>query len=508
MSDTINKSRIAKNAIFLYLRMFAIMLVTLYTSRVVLNALGVEDYGIYNVVAGSVALFGFMNSAMSMATQRFLNFYMAKNDSGLLRRVFSMSLNLHIVIAVAIAVVAETFCLWLLNTQLNIPTDRIDAARYVFHFAVISFCISVIQVPYNAFIVAHEKMNIYALISIVEVLLKLGVAYMLLVVSMDKLSLYGILLAGVSLLVFLTYFSANRYFFKESKYMLLWDKGLFKEMAGFSGWNIFGQVSQVATTQGVNMVANVFCGVVVNASMGITNQVNGAMSQFTQNFQAAFRPQIIKSYSVGDIKGMHDLVYQASKFSFFLLYAISVPILFNIEFILDLWLGVVPEYSAAFCKLLIWYSYMETMGMPLVISIMATGRNRNYQLFVSVAIALNLVLSYLFLLEGFSPEIIFYVKILIAFFVLAIRLCFAKKQVNFSSLLFAKKAMVPVVSVIICVSFVQYLLSPFVDNTLLMRICLTILLEIIILFFMWMLGLTKSERYSVSSKIILKLKRK
>ena len=506
MGDMINKSRIAKNAIFLYIRMFAIMLVTLYTSRVVLNALGVEDYGVYNVVAGAVTLFGFMNSAMSMATQRFFNFYMAKNDNELLCRVFSMSLNLHIIIAVIVAVIAETFCLWLLNTQLNIPADRIDVARYVFHFAVISFCISVIQVPYNAVIVAHEKMDVYALISIVEVLLKLGVAYMLTVMSMDKLILYGILLAGVSLLIFFAYFSADRYFFKESRYRLLWDTNLFKEIAGFSGWNIFGQVSQVATTQGVNMVANVFCGVIVNASMGITNQVNGAMAQFTNNFQAAFRPQIIKSYSVGNIKSMQELVYQSSKFSFFLLYAISVPILFNIDFILDLWLGVVPEYSAVFCKLLIWYSYMETMGMPLVISIMATGRNRNYQLIVSVAIALNLVLSYLFLFKGFSPEVIFYVKILIAFFVLAIRLWFAKKQVNFSSFLFGTKVIRPVILVIVCVSCVQYWFSSFVP-TLLMRISLTIILEIVLISSIWLLGVTKSEKQSVLSKVVLKIKR-
>lgn len=506
MAQVIDKSRIAKNTMFLYARMFVIMLVSLYTSRVVLQALGVEDYGVYNVVAGSVALFGFMNSAMSMATQRFLNFYMVKGDAGLLRKVFAMSLNIHVVIAVVVVLLTETVGLWILNTQLNIPPERMIAARWVFHFSVLTFCLSVVQVPFNSAILAHERMNVYAVISIVEVFLKLGCVFFLLNVAMDKLILYGGLLCAVSLSIFLVYLSFSWRSFQECRYRWCWDRTLFKEIAGFSGWNIFGQVAQVLTTQGVNMVANVFCGVVVNASIGITNQVSAAMSQFTHNFQTAFRPQIVKSYSTGDVTGMQKLTYQASKFSFYLLYLVSVPIIFNIDAILDLWLDVVPEYSAAFCELLIWYSYLEVMGMPLVISIMATGRNRNYQLAVSVVIGLNFLFSWLFLKLGFSPEVIFYVKIALALLTLCVRMFYAQKQAGFSILFFVRFVLLPVSAVAGCVSLLQVGLRGFVD-TWAERILVTVAMETVLVLVIWLAGLSKTERQSLRTLCHTKLKR-
>lgn len=505
MAQVIDKSRIAKNTIFLYIRMFVIMLVTLYTSRVILKTLGVEDYGVYNVVAGSVALFGFMNSAMSMATQRFLNFYMVKGDASILRRVFAMSLNIHAIIAVLVVILCETLGLWILNTQLNIPPDRMVAARWVYQFAIITFCISIIQVPFNSAILAHEKMNIYAVVSIIEVFLKLGVVFILLAVAVDKLVLYGFLLSIVGLAIFIVYMSISCHLFKECRYKLCWDKKLFKEIAGFSGWNIFGQVAQILTTQGVNMVANVFCGVIVNASIGITNQVNAAMSQFTSNFQAAFRPQIVKSYSVGDKLEMQKLACQASKFSFFLLYIISVPIIFNIDVILDLWLDKVPPFSALFCKILIWYSYFEVIGMPLVISIMATGRNRNYQLLYCFTVSLNLILSVLFLKKGFSPEIIFYIKVTISFFVLVVRLLCAKKQAGFSIRYFLKSVMIPVCIIVLFISLVQVGFYGFIESWT-MRIYITGIIETVLLVFIYIIGLSKTERRTVISIIIKKIK--
>lgn len=506
MTQVIDKSRIAKNTIFLYIRMFVIMLVTLYTSRVILKTLGVEDYGVYNVVAGSVALFGFMNSAMSMATQRFLNFYMVKGDANILRRVFAMSLNIHVIIAVLVIILCETLGLWILNTQLNIPPDRMIAARWVYQFAIITFCISIIQVPFNSAILAHEKMNIYAVVSIVEVFLKLGVVFILSAVAVDKLLLYGALLLMVGFAIFIVYTSISYRLFKECRYKLCWDKKLFKEIAGFSGWNIFGQVAQVLTTQGVNMVANVFCGVIVNASIGITNQVSAAMSQFTSNFQTAFRPQIVKSYSAGDMSGMQKLTCQASKFSFFLLYIISVPIIFNIDSILDLWLDTVPQYSALFCKILIWYSYFEVIGMPLVISIMATGRNRNYQMLVSITIALNFILSLLFLKKGFPPEIIFYIKVIISFFVLAVRLFYAKRQASFSVGYFLKSVMLPVCIVAVIISLLQVALYEYMESWT-SRILITFIIETILMAIIYFVGFSKNERQTVVSMIHKKIKR-
>lgn len=505
MAQVIDKSRIAKNTIFLYIRMFVIMLVTLYTSRVILKALGVEDYGVYNVVAGSVALFGFMNSAMSMATQRFLNFYMVKGDANILRRVFAMSLNIHAIIAVLVVILCETLGLWILNTQLNIPPDRMVAARWVYQFAVFTFCISIIKVPFNSAILAHEKMNIYAVVSIVEVFLKLGVVFILTAVAMDKLVLYGALLFVVGLAVFLVYMSISCRLFEECRYKLCWDKKLFREIAGFSGWNIFGQIAYVLTTQGVNMLANVFCGVIVNASIGITNQVNGAISQFSQNFQTAFRPQIIKSYSIGDISGMQKLTFQASKFSFFLMYLISIPIIFNIEWILDIWLDVVPEYSALFCKLIIWYSYLDVIGMPLVMAIMSTGKNRSYQIVVSIAIAMNFVLSFIFLRIGFPSEIIYYIMIFIACIVLSIRVLYTKIQVRFSIVSFVRNVMGPIFGIIILVSIFQYCASILMNETLVSRLLLTGLLEILAILSIYFIGVSKSEKYLIYSIVSKKL---
>lgn len=482
------------------------MLVSLYTSRVVLQTLGVEDYGIYNVVAGSVALFSFMNSAMSMATQRFLNFYMAKENRDLLRKVFAMSLNIHMIITVIVVLLTETVGLWILNTQLNIPLERLDAAKWVFHCSVLTFCLSVVQVPFNSAILAHERMNVYALVSIVEVLLKLGVAFVLLNVNIDKLVLYGELLVGISLFILLIYVAYTWHMFHECHYKFYWDKVLFREIAGFSGWNIFGQIAQVLTTQGVNIVANVFCGVVVNASIGITNQVNAAMAQFSSNFQTAFRPQIVKSYSSGDVVGMQKLAYQASKFSFYLLYLISVPVIFNIDIVLDLWLDVVPEYSAVFCELLIWYSYLEVIGMPLVISIMATGKNRSYQLVVSIVICLNLLFSWFFLKQGFSPEVIFYVKIALALLTLWVRIFYAKKQVGFSISFFGKFVFLPVLIIAVVISLLQFGLQN-LTNTWIARIFITLTVEMILVMVIWLFGLSRTERQTILTLCYTKIKK-
>ena len=339
-----------------------------------------------------------------------------------------------------------------------------------------------------------------------EVFLKLGVVFFLLNVDMDKLVLYGGLLFAVSLFIFFVYLFFTWRSFQECRYRFCWDKSLFREIAGFSGWNIFGQIAQVLTTQGVNMVANVFCGVIVNASIGITNQVSAAMSQFTHNFQTAFRPQIVKSYSSGDMDGMQKLTCQASKFSFYLLYMISVPIIFNIDAILDLWLDVVPKYSAVFCKLLIWYSYLEVIGMPLVIAIMATGRNRNYQLMVSVVIGLNFLFSWLFLRLGFSPEVIFYVKIALALFVLWVRIYYAKRQAGFSIPFFVRFVILPALLVAGVISLLQAGLRDFLMDWA-TRIWVTALVEIALLSVIWFVGLTRTERQTIWSICRTKLKR-
>lgn len=509
--NVVDKKRIAKNTILLYFRMIVLMLVTLYTSRVVLDVLGVKDFGVYNVVAGVVALFGFFNSAMTMATQRFLNIELGKGNQNELNRVFSMAMNIHILIGLIIVIFAETFGLWFLNNSLNIPEDRMNAANLVFQFVIINVFINIVLVPYNSVILSREKMGIYAYFSIVEAILKLLLVFILFYIKYDKLILYSVLMCSVSLIVFFMYYFYSSKKFKEAHYVLFWDKILFKEISGFLGWNICGQISQMFTTQGVNMVANIFYGVTINAALAITNQVNGAISMFVNNFQTSFRPQIMKSYAANELKSMENLVYQSSRTSFFLLYIISVPIIFNIDLVLNTWLTIVPEYSAAFCKLLIWYSYIEALSMPLVIAIMATGKNKYYQIFVSIVISLNLFLTYAFFKLDYPPIFIFYIKFILAFFTLGVRLFFARKQVEISPILFLKKSFMPCFYIVIVTLPIQlFVFEPMYENVnLIYKILFTCILELLLLISIYFIGFNSNERKFINTFAlkILKIKK-
>ncbi len=509
MSDNINVKRIAKNTIMLYVRMLLIMVVSLYTARVVLKVLGVEDFGINNVVAGVVAMFGFFNSAMTMATQRFLNVEMGRNDPESLNRTFKMAVNIHAIVAIIVLVLSETVGIYLVNNVLNIPENRMVAANWIFQFAIIGACITIVQVPYNSLIYAREKMNVYAYISIGEAVLKLLLVMLLAVIEWDKLILYGLLTVALQFLVFLIYFIYTNKNFAESKYSIMWDGGIFKKMAGFMGWNIFGQIAMVGTTQGVNVVVNVFHGVLLNAAMAVTNQVNNAITSFVNNFQTSFRPQIMKSYAANEIAEMNGLVIKASKMSFYLLYLISVPLMFNIDFVLDVWLDVVPEYSGIFCKLLIWYTYLEALGLPLVMSIMATGRNRNYQIVISLIISLNLILTWLFLKLGFRVEVIFYVKIAVSLIGLFVRMIFAKNQAEMRIASFLTGSLKPVFFVLLVTQPCYYLLHHFYDRGgIWFWLLLTVVLEMIIVVVVYYIGMTRNERLFVNDSILKFLKKK
>lgn len=500
-SNNINANRIAKNTLMLYVRTFVILLITLYTSRVVLKVLGVEDYGTYNVVAGAVAFFNFLNHAMSMATQRFLNVEMVKNDTASLRRVFCMAMNLHIIIGLIVVILSESIGLWLVNGVLNIPEGRMVAANWVFQFVVLGMFFKIIMVPYNSVIIAQERMSIYAYISILEVILQLGMVFALNWFKADKLILYGGLMFGVTLCVFLIYKLYVNVKFKESKYYLLWDRGLFQKMAGFLGWNVLGQLAQIFTTQGVNMVVNVFYGVVLNAAISIQHQVSAAITMFVHNFQTSFRPQITKSYAANEIPEMKSLVMKASKMSFYLLYLISIPIIFNIDLILDVWLDTVPEYTAVFCKLVIWFSYLEALGMPLVMAIMASGKNRDYQIFVSIAIGLNLLLVWLFFKMGFPPETVFYIKITLGALALFVRMVFAKRQAYIPMLAFLKDAILPCIIVVVLTQPLALLLSRFYDGSIWIKGGLTVVLELIVIVVVYFIGMNKQERVFVMKSI-------
>ena len=333
MAETNNK-RVAKNTLFLYFRMILIMLVTLYTSRVILAQLGIKDYGIYNVVGGVVTMFAFLNNCMTTSTQRFMTFELGKGNVQKLKDVFAASLNIHIAIALAVVLLAETIGLWFVNYKLVIPADRLVAANWVFQFAILSFCVNVIQVPYNAVLIAHEKMSVYAYISIIEAFLKLGIVYLLSISPFDKLIVYGVLIFAVQLLIRCIYQVYCHRHYEESRFRLFWNKGLYQEMSGFAGWNLFGSVAWMLRDQGVNIVLNLFFGPVINAARGVAAQVSSAVMNFISNFQVALNPQITKNYANGNIQEMEKLTYLGIKFSYIILFFLAFPLSLNINYVL------------------------------------------------------------------------------------------------------------------------------------------------------------------------------
>lgn len=419
--DTTNK-RIVKNTFFLYFRMLFIMAVQLYTSRVVLRVLGAEDYGIYNIVGGVVVLFSFINGSLSSATQRFLNFELGRGDMEKLKRVFSMSLTIHICVAFAVVIIAETIGLWFLNTKMNIPSERTSAANFVYQFSILTVCMSFVQVPYHASVIAYEKMSFFAYIAIAETCLKLLMVFLLVYIGLDKLCLYSVLNFCVAVIIFLCYKRYCNRKFEISRYRYFWDKGMFSRLLDFSGWMLFGSAAMVGATQGVNILLNVFHGVVVNAAMGIGNQVNAAVNLFVSNFQTAFMPQVVKLYATGDIPQLRVLINRASRFSFLLLFALACPLMLNIDFVLHLWLEEVPPHTAVFCVLILIYSLIESISKPVGLIIHATGRVKLYNIVMSIALSMNIVFSFIFLQLGFPPEIVSIVSILVCIVCLAIRL--------------------------------------------------------------------------------------
>ena len=425
-----NNQRIAKNTLMLYFRMILTMLVSLYTSRVVLNTLGVEDFGIYNVVGGFVSMFGFLNSAMASATQRFLSFEIGKGDRDQLRNVFSMSVNIHFLIAFIILILAETVGLWFVNTQLTIPAGRMGAAQWVYQFSILAMMIYMVSVPYNAMIIAHERMNVFAWVSIAEVSLKLFIVFMLQWFGFDKLKFYAILTFCVSLIIRFIYgFYCSRHF-KESKFRFFWNRPLFKTLVSYASWNLWGNIAAVLKDQGVNVLLNMFFGPVINAARGIAYQVSSAINQFVANFQMAMNPQIIKSYAVDNLKYMHQLIFRGAKYSFFLLFTLSLPILLETEQILRLWLKTVPEYTVIFTRLVIINVLIDCISGPLMTAAQASGKIKLYQSVVGGLLILNLPVSYLFLKLGFQPQVTIYISIGISIIALTLRLLILKKLVK------------------------------------------------------------------------------
>lgn len=436
-----NTKRIAKNTLMLYVRMLFGMLVSLYTSRVVLQALGVEDYGIYNVVGGVVAMFSMISNSLSSSVSRFLTFELGKGNLEGLKRVFSTSLSIHVALVLVIVLLSETLGLWFLNTHMTIPENRLYAANWVFQASVLTFVINLLSVPFSASIVSHERMSAFAYIGILDIIFRLLIVLFIAYSgwNFDRLIIYSLLLVGVVCIMQAIYWNYCTRNFEECKFGLSFDVSCWKEMSSFAGWNFIGCTAGLLKDQGVNILLNLFIGPVINAARGIANTVNNVLASFSGNFMTALNPQITKSYAAGDYDYMFSLVERGSRFSYYILLLFALPMLFETEFVLTLWLKHYPEHTVNFVRLILIVTMCDILSNTLINLQVATGKIRNYQLVVGGMLLMNFPLSYFCLKMGLPPESTLIVVLIVAVCCLFLRLLFLRKMVGLSMKRYLRK---------------------------------------------------------------------
>ena len=508
MVDTVaNNKRIAKNALFLYMRMFLLMIVSLFTSRIVLNTLGVDDFGIYNVVGGIIVILSFLNSAMAGGTQRFLNVEMGRNDVIGLKKVFSASIHIHIIVSVLVLVIAETLGLWFLNTQMNIPIARIEAANWVYQFSVITCVMGILSVPYNAVIISHEKMAAFAYISILEGVLKLAVAFVLYIVPFDKLIFYAFLMLFVSLINRVVYgIYANQHFDECRKIAWKIDRHVMKQMFSFSGWSIFGNLGFILHTQGIGIILNMFFSVAVNAAQGIANQVNGVVNQFVSSFLTALNPQVVKTYAAGELDAMHKLVCRGCKMAFCMVLFFVVPITLEAPTILRVWLGIVPDYAVIFVRLVMCILLVNSFSYLLATAKGATGDIKSYQITLTIVGALHLPLAWLAFALGGGPEYSMYVYLVIVIVLQVIRVWYVCNSIELSIRYFFYEVIVKCLFVMILSVVLPLLLHILLVPSLLTTIIVAMVGVFCVSFFTLYVGFTFQERKAIIEPVVRKIK--
>lgn len=503
MDQSANNKRIAKNTILLYIRMFITLLVSLYTSRVLLQSLGVDDYGIYNIIGGVVVLFSFLSNAMTNSTQRYLNYNVGLNDDNGIQKVFCVSMQAHFVIALLVLLFAETIGLWFVGTQLNIPEDRMYAAHWVYQLSVVTTCVNIMRVPYNAVVIAYEKMSFFAYVSIAETVLKLLIVYMLLASGkVDRLILYSILLTITSFIIWFVYRLYCRKNYVISRYQNIKSKELFKELMSFTSWYLLGGVAMVGSRQGVNILLNIFFNVAVNAAVGIANQVKNAIYGFVTSFQTAFNPQIVKLYASNERSSLLQLIYRSTKFSFFLMFILSFPVILYSEELLSIWLVEVPQYAVLFTQLTIIATVFDAVSAPLWTVIGATGKVKYYQIIVSVIILIDIPLAYIALKFGYNPISVFVINVLINVFAYIFRLLYLKKYLEISIFVYVKKVIFPCVGVALFSIPLPILLATFSEIHWILQIILSVILSVL---FVFALGLDVSEKSFIKRLIRQKI---
>lgn len=496
-----NNQRIAKNTLLLYIRMFLMISISLYTSRVILQVLGIEDFGIYNIVGGVIVLYTFVNSALVTSTQRFLNFEIGKGNADGISRIFSISLIAQLLIALFVVLIGETVGLWFFINYIKIPEDKQVAAMWVYQFVIAGTFVNILCAPYNAAIIAYEKMSAYAYISIVEVIMKLLIVYLLIIIPYDKLETYSVLTFFVTIIVTLCYkLYCNRYF-SSTRFKYQWNRTLLRELLSFSAWSLFGSGASVLNTQGLNILFNMFHGVTLNAAMGVASQVNSAVWRFSSNFQTAFQPQIVKLYAADNQTEFIKLINRSSKVSFFLLYLLSLPLIVCCDDILSLWLTEVPCYTTSFCRLILCCSILEGLAAPLWMAVQAFGKIKKYQLVISFLLLLNIPLAYLVLYQGFAPQNVLIVKVVLSGFILFFRIGYLQFTIHYFSMWnYFRKVLLPCMT-IVCISFpLSYLLK--VHANCIEGVILTILLSVAcVLVLIYIIGLSRQEKIFIRNQI-------
>ena len=479
----------------MYVRMLFLLLISLYTSRVVLRALGEDDFGTYNVVGGVVVMFTFINAAMTTGTQRHLSYELGKPD-GNVGRIFSACFNIHLWLATTVVLLSETIGLWFVNTQLVFPEGRLPAVNWVYQFSILACVFNILRVPYNALIIAHERMTFYAYMGIIEGVLKLLIVFLLTLAPIDKLVFYSLLITLVIGIITVGYFFYCSFYFRDIRQEKIQDKLLYKRLLGFSGWTLFGSFANLARNQGVSFIINIFYGVTLNAAIGIANQVNAGITQFVSGFQQAFNPQLTKTEASLDRQYQQVLIGRTAKLSYLIILFVSLPILYNLDYILSLWLGEYPAYTSSLCKWIVIASLIDSISGPLWVSIFATGKIKTYQIIISLFLLLSLPLAILCGKLGWHPQFVFAFLALLNLLAIVIRLFFLRKLIQLDIHQFVISVFIPIVTTSLLIIPILVIVKRFlsVANSFwlfLVQSCIIVFYEIIVIA---LVGLTKSER--------------
>ncbi len=506
-----NNKRLAKNTLMLYVRMLLVMFVSLFTVRLVLHILGEQDYGIYNVVGGIVVMFSFLSKTLAAASNRYFAFYIGKNDNELLGQVFSVTFRLYLIVIFIIILLVETLGLWFLYNKMTIPPERLIAAEWVFHFSVISFSLTLFATPFQAMIIAHEEMNVYAFVGVLEVLLQL---FMVILISRsdsyDILVLYALIMLLNRVVVEGVYFLYSYVKYPVCHIIAYWNSSLAKEIASFSAWNLFGAISNIIRSQGINILINTFFNPAINAARGLAYQVNQALNVFSSNFYTAVRPQITKYYAQNNQKETLHLVFRSSKMTFYLLFFLAAPLLIFIEPVLSFWLENVPDYTSTFTKLVICVAILDALSHPLMALAQATGQVKLYQFIVGSLTILNLPISWFFLYLGYSATSTMVVALALSLIALFARLLVLYHIINFPLKSYFHSVIMSISKTSVVILVVIYLIKRFIYDFepnyifLFISLCISVFLSILLIY---TLGSTNDEKLAIKSFVSSRIRR-